>query len=116
VLQFLHSFVEASNTNGIKEGAAVYVLRSLLDSPAREEFTAARATDFPVAVDWLLTTFAPVSALAAEYKAIYSLVQCRRESPREFGLRLRQCASRLGPLMDETAVTIMIEGLDPSLS
>jgi hypothetical protein len=116
VLQFLHSFVEAANTNGIKEGAAVYVLRSFLDSPAREEFTAARATAFPVAVDWLLTTFAPVSALAAEYKAISSLVQGRRESPRGFGLRLRQRASRLGPLMDETAVTILMEGLDPSLS
>jgi hypothetical protein len=36
VLQFLHSFVEADNTNGINEGAAVYVLRSFLDSPARE--------------------------------------------------------------------------------
>jgi hypothetical protein len=31
VLQFLHSFVEAANTNGIKEGAAVYVLRSFLE-------------------------------------------------------------------------------------
>ena len=116
VLQFLHSFVEAANTNGIKEGAAVYVLRSFLDSPAREEFTAARATAFPAAVDWLLMTFAPVSALAAEYKAISSLVQGQRESPRDFGLRLRQRASRLGPLMDETAVTILMEGLDPSLS
>ena len=27
VLQFLHAFVEAANTNGIKEGAAVYLLR-----------------------------------------------------------------------------------------
>ena len=116
VLQFLHAFVEAANTNGIKEGAAVYLLRSFLDSPAREEFTAARATAFPVAVDWLLTTFAPVSALAAEHKAISSLAQGQRESPREFGLRLRQRASRLGPLMDETAVTILMEGLDPSLS
>jgi hypothetical protein len=83
VLQFFYSFVEAANTNGIKEGAAFYVMRSFLDSPAREEFSASRDTAFPVAVDWLLTNFAPVSALAAEYKAISSLMQGRRESPRE---------------------------------
>jgi hypothetical protein len=100
----------------VREGAALYVLRSFLDSPAREEFTAYKAAAFPVAVDWLLTTFAPVSALAAEYKAISSLTQTRGESPRDFSLRLRQRASRLGPLMDEAAVTILLEGLDPSLS
>lgn len=116
ILQFLQSFTEAANSNGVREGAALYVLRSFLDSPAREEFTAYKPAAFPVAVDWLLTTFAPVSALAAEYKAISSLIQTRGESPREFSLRLRQRASRLGPLMDEAAVTILLEGLDPSLS
>ena len=116
IIQFITSFVEAANTNGIREGAATYVLRAFLDSPAREEFTAFNAPAFPVAVDWLLTTYAPVSAVAAEYKAISSMVQGRNESPREFGLRLRQRASRLGPLMDDAAVTILLEGLDPSLS
>jgi hypothetical protein len=116
VLQFLNSFVETADTNGVREGAALYVLRAFLDTPAREEFTAFKASSFPEAVDWMLSTFAPVSFLAAEYKRICSLTQNSGESPREFSLRLRQSASRLGPLMDEAAVTILLEGLDPSLS
>jgi hypothetical protein len=36
VLQFLHAVVEAADTNGIKEGAAVYKLSSFLDTPSRE--------------------------------------------------------------------------------
>ena len=116
VLQFINGFVEAANTNGIRESAALHVLRSFLDSPAREEFTASRSIAFPLAVNWLIATFAPISALAAEYKAISSLTQDVYESPREFSLRLRQRASRLGPLMDEATVTILMEGLDPSLA
>ena len=116
ILQFLSSFVEAANTNGIREGAALHVLGSFLSSPAKAEFTAFHSTAYPVAVDWLLMTYAPVSAVASEYKAISSMGQGRRESPREFSLRLRQRASRLGPLMDEAAVTILMEGLDPSIS
>jgi hypothetical protein len=64
----------------------------------------------------MLSTFAPVIVLAAEYKRIFSLTQNSGESPREFSLRLRQSASRLGPLMDEAAVTNLLERLDPSLS
>jgi hypothetical protein len=73
VLQFMNAFAEAANTNGIRESVALHVLRSFLDSPAREDFTASRATAFPIAVNWLISTFAPISALAAEYKAISSL-------------------------------------------
>jgi hypothetical protein len=75
--------MEAANSNGVREGAALYVLRSFLDSPARDEFTAYKpsAFHFPVAVDWFLTTFAPVSALAADYKAISSLIQSCGEYP-----------------------------------
>jgi hypothetical protein len=109
-------FVEAADTNGIQKGAALHVLRCFLDSPAREEFTAFRAQTFPAAVDWLLSTFAPASSLAIEYKSICSMTQSQHESPREFSLRLRQRASRLGPLMDEVAVTILMEGLDPSIA
>jgi hypothetical protein len=116
VIQFLHSFVDAANTNGVREGAALHILRSFLDTPARDEFIAYRATSFPGAVDWLLATFAPVGALASEYKSIYSMTQRVQESPRAFSLRLRQRASRLGPLMDEAAVTVLLEGLDPSVS
>jgi hypothetical protein len=36
VLQFLGAFVDAANTNGIREGAALFILPSFLDSPARE--------------------------------------------------------------------------------
>jgi hypothetical protein len=79
-----------------------------------EEFTAFKASSFPEAVDWMLSTFAPVSFLAAEYKRICLLTQNSGESPREFSLRLRHSASRLGPLMDEAAVTILLEGLDSS--
>jgi hypothetical protein len=93
ILQFLKAFVEAADNKGIREGAALHVLRSFLDSPAREEFTAFRAQAFPVAVDWLLSTFAPASSLAIEYKAICSMNQHNEESPREFSLRLRQRAS-----------------------
>jgi hypothetical protein len=116
VIQFLHSFVDAANTNGVREGAALHILRSFLDTPARDEFIAYRATSFPGAVDWLLATFAPVGALASEYKSISSMTQRVQESPRAFSLRLRQRASRLGPLMDEAAVTVLLEGLDPSVS
>ena len=116
VIQFLHSFVDAANTNGVREGAALHVLRSFLDTPARDEFVAYRATSYPEAVDWCLSTFAPVGALASEYKAISSMTQRAHESPRAFSLRLRQRASRLGPLMDEAAVTVLLEGLDPSVS
>ena len=70
VLQFINGFVEAANTNGIRESAALHIPRSFLDSPAREEFTASRSMAFPVAFNWLISTFAPISALAAEYKSI----------------------------------------------
>jgi hypothetical protein len=86
--------------NGIREGAAPCVMRAFLDSPAREELTAFKSSEFPFAVDWLLMTYAPVSSLAAEHKFISSMTQGRLESPRDFGLRLRQRASRLGPLME----------------
>jgi hypothetical protein len=36
ILHFLQSFTEAANSNDVREGAAVYVLRSFLDIPARE--------------------------------------------------------------------------------
>jgi hypothetical protein len=56
VLKFMNAFVEAANTNGIRYSAALHVLRSFLDSPAREEFTASRATAFPMAVNWLTSS------------------------------------------------------------
>jgi hypothetical protein len=65
VFQFINAFVEAAKTNRIRESAALHVLRSFLYSPAREEFTASRATAFPIAFNWLIYTFAPISALAA---------------------------------------------------
>jgi hypothetical protein len=36
VLQFLGAFVDAANTNGIREGAALFILPSFFDSPARK--------------------------------------------------------------------------------
>jgi Zinc knuckle len=87
-----------------------------LYSPAREEFNACRLRAFPVAVDWLLATFAPVELLAGEYKRISNFTQGLHETPRDFSLRIRTAASRLGSLMDTASVSILLEGLHPSLS
>ena len=116
ILQFLGAFVDAANANGIREGAALFILPSFLDSPAREEFNACRLRAFPVAIDWLLATFAPVELLANEYKRISNFTQGLHETPRAFSLRIRTAASRLGSLMDTASVSILLEGLHPSLS
>ena len=116
ILQFLGAFVDATNANGIREGAALFILPSFLDSPAREEFNAHRPRAFPLAVNWLIATFAPVESLASEYKRISNLQQGLHETPRDFSLRVRTASSRLGSLMDAAAVSILLEGLHPSLS
>jgi hypothetical protein len=116
ILQFLGAFVDATNANGIREGAALFILPSFLDSPAREEFNAHRPRAYPSAINWLISTFAPVESLASEYKRISNLQQGLHESPRDFSLRVRTASSRLGSLMDAAAVSILLEGLQPSLS
>jgi hypothetical protein len=116
ILQYLGAFVDATNANGIREGAALFILPSFLNSPAREEFNACRLRAFSVAVDWLLATFAPVELLAGEYKRISNFLQGLNETPPEFSLRIRTAASRLGSLMDTASVSILLEGLHPSIS
>jgi hypothetical protein len=104
ILKLLGEFVDAANTNEIREGAALFILPSFLDSPAREEFNASRPRSYPVAVDWMLATFEPVELLASEYKRISNLTQDTHETPRDFSHRIRTAASRLGPLMESACV------------
>jgi hypothetical protein len=100
ILQFLGAFVDATTSTGIRQGAAMFILRSFLDRPAREDFNANRPQACPLAVNWLIETFAPVESLASEYKRISNLQQGQHETPRDFILKVRTAASRLGSLMD----------------
>jgi hypothetical protein len=64
----------------------------------------------------MIETFAPVESLASEYKRISNLQQGQHETPGDFSLRVRTAASRLGSLVDTVSVSILLEGLQPSLS
>jgi hypothetical protein len=64
----------------------------------------------------MLATLSPVDLLASEYKRISNLTQGTHETPRDFSHRIRTAASRLGPLMYSASVSILLEGLHPSIS
>jgi hypothetical protein len=65
----LGAFFDATNSNGIREGAALFILPSFLDSPAREEFNENRPQAFNLAVNWLIETVAPVESFGKRVQA-----------------------------------------------
>jgi hypothetical protein len=62
-------------------------------------FRAQRPTTWPIAVHWLLTTYAAESLLDQALRKINTIAQFPSETVRAFGLRLQLEATAFGPLL-----------------
>jgi hypothetical protein len=81
--------------------------RRLLRSPAKEAFRSNAFESWPSAVLWLLTTYAPESALEVAVRRLQTTAQAPNETVRQFGLRLQVEAAALGNLLSAPEVKSM---------
>jgi hypothetical protein len=99
VLPFLTQIVRVSNQSHVSEAALMWLLEDFLRSPAKEAFRLQSLETWPSAVHWLLTSYAPETAIEEAVRSLQKTTQRPTEKVRDFGLRVQQEASLLGPLI-----------------
>ena len=125
VLQFLKNFTTACDETGTSEGIALHLMKHLLQSPARDMFSAYyqvgldggqpgldSISSYPEAVQWLLLTYAQEGPLSQRYRMISQSQQEEGETETEYATRLRLETLKLGDVFSEAnLITTYIEGL-----
>ena len=120
VLDFLTTFKEAADLNGISEGIAVLILPYFLEGRAKSGLSsrlkqaAASLPKFPVAVQWLLQSFATEAVIAAACQKVFSAKQLPDEDEKTFANRLTRHAAEAGSVFTEDAlISTFVDGLLP---
>jgi hypothetical protein len=115
VLSFLHQLIRVANQSHMSEAMLLWVVEDFIQSPAKESFRSQHFNTWPMAVHWLLTTYAPETTLESAVRRIQTTGQAHTESVSEFGLRLQLEASALGSLLSAAEVkSLYSQGLrDP---
>ena len=115
VLPFLKQIVRISDQSFLSEAVLLWVVDDFLQTPVREAFRAQSFDSWPVAVYWLLTTYAPETSLESAVRRLQVAGQQSEESVRKYGQRLQMEAAALGSLMTQAEVkSLFAQGLlDP---
>jgi hypothetical protein len=107
VLPFLVQLVRVANQSHLSEATLLWIVDDFLRSPAKEAFRSNSFNSWPSAVLWLLTTYAPESALEVAVRRLQTTEQAPSETVRQFGLRLQVEAAALGNLLSVPEVKSM---------
>jgi hypothetical protein len=115
VLLFLSQLTMVADQSGLSEAELLWIVEDFMRPPVKGAFRAQRPTTWPIAVHWLLTTYAAESLLDQALRKINNIAQFRSETVRAFGLRLQLEATALGPLLsvDEIKTLFAIGLSDP---
>jgi hypothetical protein len=123
VLDFLRTFKEASDLNGISEGAAAIIIPYFLEGRAKSGVTSrmkhlpVNMPKFPAAAQWLLQSFATESVIAASYQKVFTATQFAEEDERAFAGRLSKHAAEAASVFTEDAlISAFVDGLQPFAS
>ena len=123
VLEFLRSFRDACNHNGVSEAAAARLLPYFLEEPVvgdarnnlslwEDEFIPL----YPRLVAWLLDENATPRVLREAYLSVTSIRQNSDENEQTYGQRLRRAAVRTGGVFtDKQLKNLFVDGLLPAV-
>jgi hypothetical protein len=123
VLDFLRTFKEAADLNGISEGAAAVILPYFMEGRAKSGLASRMKhipmmmPKFPAAVQWLLQSFATEPVIAASYQKVFTARQMPEEDEKLFAGRLNKYAAQAGSVFTEDAlIAAYVDGLQPYAS
>ena len=123
VIDFLRSFKEAADLNGVSEAAAAVLLPYFLDSRAKAGLSSrmkhipVSMPKFPAAVQWLLQSFATEAVIAASYQKVFTARQMVGEDEKQYATRLKQYAAEAGSVFTEDSlISAFVDGLHPYAS
>jgi hypothetical protein len=89
VLPFLQQLVRVADQSHMTEAALLWVVGDFLRPPAQGAFRSQRFDSWPLAIHWLLVTYASETILESAVRRIQTTSQATNESVQEFGLRLQ---------------------------
>jgi hypothetical protein len=110
VLDFLSTFKEAAYLNRISEGMAVLILPYFLEGRAKSGLSsrlkqaAASFPKFPVALQWLLQSFATEAVIAAACLKFFSAKQMPEEDEKTYANRLTRNTAEAGSVFSEYSI------------
>jgi hypothetical protein len=120
VFDFLSALRDACDVNRISEGAASLLLPHFLTGKAkagvvgRWKQVSSAMPKYPVAVQYLLQSYATHRVIAASCQRVMSARQEPNESETQFGERLGRYASEAGNVFTEDLlISVFIDGLQP---
>jgi hypothetical protein len=123
VLDFLRTFKEAADLNGISEGVAVIILPYFLEGRAKSGLASrlkqvpSSVPRYPAAVQWLLQSFATEAVIAAAYQKVFTAKQKPEEDETAYAGRLTKNAAEAGSVFTEDAlISAFVDGLLPYAS
>jgi hypothetical protein len=118
VLDFLATFKEAADLNGVSEGIATLILPYFLEGRAKAGMTAklkqvaASMPKYPAAVQFLLQSFATETVIAAACQKVFKAKQLPDEDEKMFAGRLTKNAAEAGSVFTEDAlISTFVDGL-----
>ena len=131
IINFLSTFQTACNTNGVHEGAAMWIFQFFLKDAAkalvksrttatkkkrRKSSSADRLTSYSEVVHFLLKTYATDEVLAEAYADVQNYAQPSGMSEIDYSRRLYDKALRCGNVFsDQVLKGIFVEGIGESI-
>jgi hypothetical protein len=99
ILPFLAQVVRVANQTHISEATLLWILENFLRSPVKEAFRVQAHDTWPSSIHWLLTSYAPETALESAVRGLQTTSQGASENVRDFGLRLQSEENVFGALV-----------------
>jgi Retrotransposon gag protein len=116
----MSTFKEAADLNLIIEGMTVLILPYFLEGRAKSGLSsrlkqaASSLPKFPVALQWLLHSFATEAVIAAACQKLFSANQMPEEDAKTYANRLTRNAAKAGSVFTEDALmSTFVDGLHP---
>jgi hypothetical protein len=109
IIPFLTRLREVSDEAGLSEGVLLRFLPDLLAEPALTAFRSTHPISYPVAIRWLLRTYAPEAHVSEHWRRLQQSRQSESETPAELALRLQMEAAKLGTLISPQELKALFE-------
>jgi hypothetical protein len=109
IIPFLTRLREVSEEAGLSEGVLLRLLPDLLAEPALTAFRSTHPSSYPVALRWLLLTYAPEAQVSEYWRRLQQSRQTESESPAEFALRIQMEAAKMGTLISPQELKALFE-------
>jgi hypothetical protein len=112
ILPFLAQVVRVANQTHFSEATLLWILEDFRRSPVKEAFRVQAHDTWPSAIHWLLTSYAPETALESAVRKLHNTSQGASENVPDVGIRLQSEANLLGALMPVSELKALFsEGL-----